>query len=62
MIRTANIKQETVHILENVSDLSYAWETLGDYLDTFHERIRCVRKPLNVAFAAVSFTFTPLSH
>ena len=29
MIRTANIKQETVHILENISDLSYAWETLG---------------------------------
>ena len=40
MIRTVNIKHELMHVVENISDLSYAWETLGDYLPVFHKRIR----------------------
>ena len=40
MIRTVNIKNSLMHILETITDLSYAWETLGDYLKTFHKRIR----------------------
>ena len=32
MIRTINVKNEVMHILENVSDLSYAWQTLDDYM------------------------------
>jgi WASH complex subunit strumpellin len=40
MIRTVNIKNEVMNTLENISDLSYAWQTLGDYITVFHERIR----------------------
>jgi WASH complex subunit strumpellin len=40
MIRTVNIKHELMHVVENISDLSYAWETLGDYMAVFHKRIR----------------------
>lgn len=40
MIRTVNIKDELLNVLENVSDFSYAWEALSDYLDIFQERIR----------------------
>jgi WASH complex subunit strumpellin len=40
MIRTVNIKNSLMHVLEDITDLSYAWETLGDYLQTFHNRIR----------------------
>ena len=40
MIRTVNIKNSLMHILEDITDLSYAWETLSDYLDTFHKRIQ----------------------
>lgn len=40
MIRTVNIKNEVLQILENCSDLSYAWQTLSDYIPVFHERVR----------------------
>ena len=40
MIRTVNIKDELLNVLENISDFSYAWEALSDYLDIFQERIR----------------------
>lgn len=38
MIRTVNVKSEVMQLVEAVSDLSYAWEILGDYLEIFHER------------------------
>ena len=56
MIRTVNIKMEYVNIIENVSDLSYAWETLGDYLDVFHERIR--KDPSSVVLLRATFLKT----
>lgn len=40
MIRTVNVKDELLDHIENISDFSYAWEALTDYLDVFHERIR----------------------
>lgn len=56
MIRTVNIKQDYVNILENISDLSYAWETLGDYLDMFHERVR--KDPSSVVLLRATFLKT----
>lgn len=56
MIRTVNIKNEIIHILDNVSDLSYAWGTLSDYLDIFHERIR--RDPSSVVLLRATFLKT----
>jgi WASH complex subunit strumpellin len=40
MIRTVNVKDELINNLENISDFSYAWESLGGYLHVFHERIQ----------------------
>jgi WASH complex subunit strumpellin len=40
MIRTVNVKDEMINNLENISDFSYAWESLGGYLNVFHERIQ----------------------
>lgn len=56
MIRTVNIKSEVLNVLENVSDFSYAWETLSDYLDIFHERIR--KDPSAVVFLRATFLKT----
>ncbi len=56
MIRTVNIKHEVMHIIENVSDISYAWETLNDYLDIFHDRIR--KDPSSVVFLRATFLKT----
>ena len=56
MIRTVNIKSDVTNIIENISDLSYAWETLGDYLEIFHERIR--RDPSSVVFLRATFLKT----
>jgi len=40
MVQTANVKSSSLPILENVSDLSFAWGILLDYLDDFHALIR----------------------
>jgi WASH complex subunit strumpellin len=40
MIQNVNVKNSSLSILENVSDLSFAWGTLLDYLDVFHKLIR----------------------
>jgi WASH complex subunit strumpellin len=40
MIRTVNVKEELIHNIENISDFSYAWVVVNDYLPVFHERIR----------------------
>ena len=40
MIRTVNVKDELINHLENISDFSYAWESLGEYLSVFHDRIK----------------------
>ena len=56
MIRTVNIKSEVLTIIENISDFSYAWETLGDYLEVFHERIR--KDPASVVLLRATFLKT----
>mmetsp|Transcript_24845 Transcript_24845/g.36645 ORF Transcript_24845/g.36645 Transcript_24845/m.36645 type:complete len:1170 (+) Transcript_24845:53-3562(+) len=56
MIRTVNIKNEMMHVLENISDLSYAWETLDDYLQVFHNRIR--DDPTSVVLLRATFLKT----
>ena len=39
MISTVNIKNEALNVIESISDLSYAWQILTDYVAVFHERI-----------------------
>lgn len=56
MIRTVNIKTEVLIILENISDLSYAWQILGDYIEVFHERIR--KDPSSVVLLRATFLKT----
>lgn len=53
MIRTVNIKSDVLTILESISDLSYAWQILVDYIDVFHERIR--RDPGSVVLLRATF-------
>jgi WASH complex subunit strumpellin len=36
MIRTVNIKEEVINIIENLSDFSYAWGSLRDYIGVCH--------------------------
>jgi WASH complex subunit strumpellin len=56
MIRTVNIKNEVLTILENISDLTYAWQVLVDYVDVLHERIR--RDPASVVLLRATFLKT----
>jgi WASH complex subunit strumpellin len=56
MIRTVNIKNEIMNVLETISDASYAWQTLGDYIPVFHERIRA--DPSSVVLLRATFLKT----
>ena len=53
MIRTVNVKTEVLSILENISDLSYAWQTLEDYTAVLHARIQ--KDPLSVVQLRATF-------
>lgn len=53
MIRTVNIKSEVSDILENVSDFSYAWESLERYMTIFHDRI--AKDPSSVVLLRATF-------
>src|SRR5690606_37057904 len=53
MIRTVNVKQEVLSIIENSSDLSYAWQLLHDYVDVFHRMIR--QDPSSVVLLRAAF-------
>lgn len=53
MIRTVNIKAEVLTLLESISDLSYAWQLLTDYVSTFHDRIS--RDPGSVVLLRATF-------
>lgn len=53
MIRTVNIKNEVLHLMETISDLSYAWQILVDYIPIFHERIS--KDPGSVTFLRATF-------
>lgn len=56
MIRTVNVKSEVMQVLETISDLSYAWDVLSDYLDIFHDRIR--KDPNSVVLLRATFLKT----
>lgn len=53
MIRTVNIKQDIINIIENLSDFSYAWGSLRDYISVCHERIR--NNPSSVGLLRATF-------
>lgn len=53
MIRTVNIKREISHIIDNISDLSYAWHVLDDYLSILHDRIK--QDPASVVLLRATF-------
>nr|CCA20608.1 PREDICTED: hypothetical protein [Albugo laibachii Nc14] len=40
MVRTARIRDEVMGIIENVSDLSYAWEIINDFMKILHQRVK----------------------
>ncbi len=40
MVRACNIKTEVLTILETVTDFSYAWEVMLDYVPVIHERVK----------------------
>jgi WASH complex subunit strumpellin len=40
MIRVVNIQDQTLAIIDVISDFSYAWETIGDYIPILHKGIR----------------------
>jgi WASH complex subunit strumpellin len=56
MIRTVNIKHEVLSHLENISDASYAWVVLGDYLPVFHDHVS--RDPASVVLLRATFLKT----
>ncbi len=56
MIRTVNIKSDVLNIMENISDMSYAWGTLGNYMEVFHDRIH--RDPSSVVLLRATFLKT----
>ena len=53
MIRVVNVTDTVVARLSTVSDLSYAWEIVNDYIDSFHERVR--RDPRSVVLLRATF-------
>jgi WASH complex subunit strumpellin len=53
MIRTVNIQNEILNNLDVISDLSYAWQTLSDYIQIFQERI--TRDPKSVVLLRAVF-------
>jgi WASH complex subunit strumpellin len=53
MIRTVNIKNEILNNLDAISDLSYAWQTLTDYIPYFQERI--TKDPKSVSLLRAVF-------
>lgn len=40
MVRTVRIRHEVMGIMETVSDLSYAWEIINDFMDILHDRVK----------------------
>lgn len=53
MLRTVNVSAEVLNILESISDLSYAWQTLPDYIPVFQERI--AKDPSSVKLLRATF-------
>ncbi|ETW08085.1 hypothetical protein, variant [Aphanomyces invadans] len=40
MVRTVRVRQEVMGIIESVSDLSYAWEVINDFMSILHTRVK----------------------
>jgi WASH complex subunit strumpellin len=56
MIRTVNIKNSVLQVVDNIADFSYSWEAISDYLSVFHERIR--KDPGSVVLLRATFLKT----
>ena len=56
LIRTVNIKNEVITILENISDVSYAWRIMIDYIPIFHNLIH--ENPSSVVLLRATFLKT----
>lgn len=39
IVRTVNLKQTDLQIMDTVSDTSYAWHVIADYVDNIHARV-----------------------
>eukprot|EP00455_Lapot_gusevi_P055397 TRINITY_DN9002_c0_g1_i3.p1 TRINITY_DN9002_c0_g1~~TRINITY_DN9002_c0_g1_i3.p1 ORF type:complete len:733 (-),score=209.92 TRINITY_DN9002_c0_g1_i3:77-2275(-) len=53
MLRTVNIKEETLATISIVSDFSYAWDLMTDYVPLMHARIK--QDPSCVLFLRATF-------
>jgi WASH complex subunit strumpellin len=53
MIRTVNIKNDAMDIIDNITDFSYSWVAIKDYLEIFHESI--VKDPNSVILLRAAF-------
>jgi WASH complex subunit strumpellin len=53
MVRAVNVRDEVMTVIESVSDLSYAWECIGDYVGILHHRIK--RTPTSVVLLRALF-------
>ena len=53
MVRTVNVTSSVLSKLENVTDLAYGWELLGDYQSVIHSRIEA--DPRNVVLLRATF-------
>ncbi|OQR94163.1 strumpellin [Achlya hypogyna] len=40
MVRTVRVRQEAMGIIETVSDLSYGWEIINDFMPILHTRVK----------------------
>jgi WASH complex subunit strumpellin len=53
MVRVVNVRPEVLTIIENVSDLSYGWECMSDYVDILHDRVK--KAPTSVVLLRAMF-------
>lgn len=53
MVRTVRIRDDVMGIIETVSDLSYAWEIINDFMKILHQRVK--RDPSSVILLRAVF-------
>jgi hypothetical protein len=44
MVRTVNVRSEVLTNMDIISDLSYAWDIMNDFLPDMHARYVCMRR------------------
>lgn len=53
IVRIVNLKQSELNIMDTVSDTSYAWRVMADYVDTIHARVKA--DPATVVLLRATF-------